>query len=75
MVEFRYFPGTSDGKKSACNAGDLDDNLGLTPGLGRFLGEGNDNLLQYSCLENFTDRGARWAKVHRVTKSWTQRSN
>ena len=37
----------SDGKESACNAGDL----GLTPGLGRVPGEGHANPLQYSCLE------------------------
>ena len=36
------------------------------------IGEGNDNLLQYSCLENPVDRGAWWAAAHRVTKSWTQ---
>ena len=42
------FPGGSDGKASACNAGDL----GSIPGLGRSPGEGNDNPLQYSCLEN-----------------------
>ena len=42
------FPGGSDGKESACNAGDL----GSIPGLGRSSGEGNGNLLQYSCLEN-----------------------
>ena len=42
------FPGGSDGKESASNAGDL----GLIPGLGRSPGEGNGNLLQYSCLEN-----------------------
>ena len=48
------FPGGSDGKASACNVGDL----GLIPGLGRFPGEGNDYALQYSCLENFMDRGA-----------------
>ena len=47
-------PGGSDGKESACNVG----NLGLTPGLGRSPGEGNGNLLQYSCLENSMDRGA-----------------
>ena len=41
---FRGFPGGSDGKESACNAGDL----GLIPGLGRSLGEGNDNPFQYS---------------------------
>ena len=43
----------SDGKESACKAGDL----GLIPRLGRAPGEGNDNLLQYSCLENPMDRG------------------
>ena len=42
------FPGGSDGKKSACNAGDL----GSVPGLGRFPGGGNGNPLQYSCLES-----------------------
>ena len=42
------FPGGSDGKESACEGGDL----GLIPGLGRFPGEGNDYLLQYSGLEN-----------------------
>ena len=34
-------------------------------------GEGNDNPLQYSCLENPVDRGAWWAAVHRVAQSWT----
>ena len=48
------FPGGSDGKGSACNAGDL----GLISGLGRSPGEGNDNPLQYSCLENPMDGGA-----------------
>ena len=42
------FPGGSDGKASAYNAGDP----GSIPGLGRFPGEGNGNPLQYSCLEN-----------------------
>ena len=42
------FPGVSNGKESACNAGDL----GWIPGLGRSLGEGNGTPLQYSCLEN-----------------------
>ena len=41
------FPGGSDGKESACNAGDL----GLIPGSGRSPGEGNDYPLQYSGLE------------------------
>ena len=47
-------PGGSDGKASAYNAGDL----GSVPGLGRSPGEGNGNLLQYSCLENPMDGGA-----------------
>ena len=42
------FPGSSDGKESACNAGDT----GSIPGLGRSPGEGNGNPLQYSCLKN-----------------------
>ena len=45
-------PGSSDGKESACNAGDPDS----IPGLGRSPGEGNGNPLQYSCLENSIDR-------------------
>ena len=54
------FPGSSDGKASACNAGDL----GSIPGSGRSPGEGNGN--QYSCLENFMDGEAWWAIVHGV---------
>ena len=42
------FPGSSDGKESACNVGDM----GLIPGLGRSPGGGHGNPLQYSCLEN-----------------------
>ena len=42
-----------------------------SPGMGRSPGEGNGNLLQYSCLGNSMDRGAWWATVHGVTKSWT----
>ena len=61
------FPGDSDSKESACNAGDL----GLIPGLGRYPEEGNGNLLQYSDLESSKDRGAYSATVHGVTKSWT----
>ena len=48
------FPGSSDGKVSACNAGDP----GSIPGSGRSPGEGKGNPLQYSCLENSMDRGA-----------------
>ena len=45
--------------------------MGLIPGSGRSPGEGNGNPLQYSCIENLLDRGALWAIVHGVAKSWT----
>ena len=45
---------------------------GSIPGLERCPGEGHSNPLQYSCLENPVDRGAWWATVHRVAKSWTR---
>ena len=61
------FPGGSDGKASAYNAGDP----GSIPGLGRSPGEGNGNPLQYSCLKNPMDRGAWWATVHGVAESDT----
>ena len=61
------FPGGSEGKASACNAGDP----GSIPELGRSPGEGNGNPLQYFCLENSMDGGAWWATVHGVTKSQT----
>ena len=57
------FPG-SDGKDSACNAGDP----GLIPGLGRSPGKGYGNPLQYSCLRNPIDGGTWWATVHGVPK-------
>ena len=65
------FPGGSDGKERACNAGDLDS----IPGLGRSLAEGNGNPLQYSCLENPTDRGAwqaivPWGRKESDTTEW-----
>ena len=62
------FPGGSEVKASACNVGDL----GSIPGLGRSPGEGNDNPLQYSCLENPMDGGAWWATVYGVAKSRTR---
>ena len=65
------FPGGSEVKASACNAGDL----GSIPGSGRFPAEGNDNPLQYSCLENPMDGGACWATVHVVSKSRTRLSD
>ena len=64
------FSGCSDGKESACNAGDPS----LIPGSGRSPGEGNGFPLQYSCLENSMDRGAQ-TTVHEVTQDRTQLSN
>ena len=65
------FPGSSAGKESACNVG----NLGSVPGLGRFPGKENGYPLQYSCLENPMDRGAWQATVHGAVKSQTPLSN
>ena len=65
------FPGGSEVKASASNAGDL----GSIPGSGRSPGEGNGNPLQDSCLENPMDRGAWWATVHGVAKSRTRLSD
>ena len=62
------FPGGSDGKESACSAGDL----GLISGSGRSPEEGNSYPLQYSGMENYMDRGAWHATVHGVTKSQTR---
>ena len=59
------FPGGSDDKESACNAGDL----ALIPGSGRSLGEGSRNPPQYSCQVNPMDREAWRATVHDVTES------
>ena len=65
------FPGSSfisfdglSGKETACNAG----SAGSISGLGRSVGEGNGNTLQYSCLENPMDRGAWGATVHRIAE-------
>ena len=63
------FPSGSDGKDSACNAGDP----GSIPGSGRSPGEGNSNPLQYSCLENSMDRGgwqASCKELQRVGHAW-----
>ena len=65
------FPGGSEVKDPACNAGDP----GSIPRLGRSPGEGNGNPLQYSCLENPMDGGAWWATVHGVAKSRTRLSD
>ena len=67
LVSVWDFPGGSEGKASAFNAGDL----GSIPGWGRYPGEGNGNPLQYSCLDNPMDVEAWWATVPGLTKSRT----
>ena len=58
-------------KSLPANAGDV----GSIPGSGGSPGEGNDNPLQYSCLENPMDRRALWATAYGVAKSWTRLSD
>ena len=58
-------PCSSVAKESACSVG----NPGLIPGLGRSLGEGNGNPLQYPFLENLMALGAWWAAINEVAKS------
>ena len=65
------FLGGSDAKESACDAGDPSS----ISGSGRSPGEGNDNPLQYSRLEDPMDRGAWWAVVHEVAKNQTRLSD
>ena len=63
------FPGGAVVNNLPANAGDTRE-AGLIPGLGRSPGLGNGNSLQYSCLENYVDRGAWQATVHGVANSW-----
>ena len=65
LLDHTGFPGGSNGKESACSAGDL----------GSIPGEGNVYPVQYSYLENSMDRGAWWVTVHGVTKSQTRLSD
>ena len=67
LLSYKGLPCSSDSEESTCNVGDL----GLIPELGRSPGERNGNPLQYSCIENPTDRGAWWTTVHGVVKSQT----
>ena len=66
----RDFPDGSAGKESVCNAEDTGD-TGSIPGLGRSLDKEMATHSSISCLKNLIDRGAWWAIVHGVTKSWT----
>ena len=69
MYIYMDIPGGSVVQNLPANVGDT----GSIPGSGRFPGEGNGNPLQYSSLENPMDRGAWWAIVHGVSKSWRLR--
>ena len=64
------FPGGATVNKAPADAGDIRDPV-LVPGSGRPPGEGSGYPLEYSCLENPTDRGARQVMVHRVAQSRT----
>ena len=66
----RSFPGGAEVKNPLADAGDTGDVCSI-PGWGRPFGEANDNLLQYSCLDNPMDRGAWQATDHGTTKCWT----
>ena len=65
------FPLPKSGEELPASAGDI-RHVGSSPGLGRSLGGGHGNPLQYSCLENPMDRGAWRATVHRLAKSQTR---
>ena len=67
-------PGGTVVKNLPTNAGDTGE-AGFIPGSGRSPGEGTENPLQYSCLGNPMERGARGATVHGVPKSQTQMSD
>ena len=69
-MTFGGFPGGAAVKNTPANAGGARD-AGLIPGSGKSPKVGNGNLLQYSCLENFMDRGTWQATVRGVAKSWT----
>ena len=73
VILIRGFPCISGVKNSPPKVGDAGD-VGSIPRTGRSPGGGHGNSLQYSCLENSIDRGAWWATVHGVAKSWTRLS-
>ena len=67
IMDLHGLPRWLSGKESTCNA----EGAGLTSGLGRSPGKGNGNPFQYACLGNSINRGAWWATVHGLQKSWT----
>ena len=73
-LSFRGFPGGPVVKNTSASIGDAGD-AGSIPGSGRCSGGGHGNPLQYSCLGKPMDRGAWWAMVYVVAKSWTRLSD
>ena len=73
LREAKRCPRGSAGKESSCNAGDT-GHAGWISGFGRSPGGGNGNTLSHSCLKNPMERGAWWAAVQRLVKSWTRLS-
>ena len=71
VIPNKRLPGGAGVKNLPANAGDTGETGSIT-GSGRYPGTGNGNSLQYSCLENLMNKGAWWAPVHTVAKSWTQ---
>ena len=71
LNDYWDFPGGSDCKESACNAGDL----GLNPRSGRSSREGNGNPVLYSCVEDCIDRRAWRVAVHGVPKGQARLSD
>ena len=72
--EYLMKPMQHSGKESTCQYR-RHERCGFDPWVGKIPGVGNGNLLQYSCLENFMDRGAWWATIHGNAMSQTQLSN
>ena len=70
LNKYPGFAGGANAKEPVCQCRRLKD-INLILGSGRSPGEGHDNPLQYSCLENPMDKGAWWATVYGVAKSWT----
>ena len=70
-VVMKGFPGGASGKEPASRCR-RHKSHGFDPWVGRCTGEENENPLQCSCLGNPTDRGAWWAVVHSIAKSWTK---
>ena len=67
---YTIYPGSTSGKEPACQCRRHKRHR-FDPWVGKIPGGGHGNPLQYSCLENPMDRGAWWATVHLVMKSWT----